>query len=326
MNSQQILIALCWTVLWLGQGAWANEPDAPQQWLQRMPKAVQQMNYKGVFLHDRQGKVGVYAIYHAYQQSIERELLRKMDGVVLEVYREGLQQTCYLPKGAMAQWDHIIPSVPFSQLSVWNSQQIQRAYRLTQIGWGRMADHQAMIIDIQALDHGRYSYRLWLERDTAMLLQQSVLDAQQRVVEQFRFSDIDLSYQPQPQDFLPRHHDGDHWQQRLLVQAPKRTSPLQWSLAWVPAHFQLSNDMPAKPNTQGAEGRVYSDGLASFSVFKVMQPEQPMAQGRSQMGATSVIVKNLHGHQFVAIGDLPLQTVQRIIDHVVMQPDSGETQ
>ncbi len=57
--------------------------------------------------------------------------------------------------------------------------------------------------------------------------------------------------------------------------------------------------------------RAYTDGLASFTVFHEPR-QQPINENSSVRGATVAVHRNLPGAMITVVGEIPLETAERI--------------
>jgi sigma-E factor negative regulatory protein RseB len=64
---------------------------------------------------------------------------------------------------------------------------------------------------------------------------------------------------------------------------------------------------------------VYTDGLASLSIFIEKQSEETL-RGSTSMGAVNAFIHILNSHSVTAIGEVPAITVQQIAESVSYRP------
>jgi sigma-E factor negative regulatory protein RseB len=103
-------------------------------------------------------------------------------------------------------------------------------------------------------------------------------------------------------------------------------SPNQWQAKQLPAGFMLTR-MSKKTGAEGpVHHLVYSDGMASVSVFVENQnsDDETALMGDSSMGAVNAYSVHQHGHHITAIGEVPAATV-RMIGQSVEPVDAVES-
>jgi len=64
---------------------------------------------------------------------------------------------------------------------------------------------------------------------------------------------------------------------------------------------------------------VFTDGLATMSVYIEKALSDKLFEGGSQMGAIHVFGTNVNGFQITAVGEVPAQTVKRVAQSVKEQ-------
>ena len=104
---------------------------------------------------------------------------------------------------------------------------------------------------------------------------------------------------------------------------------VDWTVDWTPPGFVLLKSFYKQPsdNTNGVLSQVYSDGLASFSVFFENIDNLDVEGGRRQLGPTAVVSRKAEqGAKTVmvtVIGEIPLGSAERIA--LSMQTEQEQT-
>jgi sigma-E factor negative regulatory protein RseB len=86
-------------------------------------------------------------------------------------------------------------------------------------------------------------------------------------------------------------------------------------VGWLPAGFAMSDRAtdPAAAGRMPVEHLVYTDGLASVSVFiEHLDAQGERLEGLSRMGAVNAYGTMVAGFQVTAVGEVPGGTVERI--------------
>ena len=97
---------------------------------------------------------------------------------------------------------------------------------------------------------------------------------------------------------------------------------MHWKVERLPGGFQLIEryQHPATGARAIMEHIVFSDGLASVSVFIEKRPEKDAPfEGISRMGAVNAYGRIVNKHQVVVVGELPPAAVQLIGESVTFQ-------
>lgn len=311
MQLSGLLVLLLSTSALAGEGA--------RELLQQMSAASMGLNYRGTFVYLHNGQLEAMQVIHRAGKDGEQERLVALTGEAREVLRDKDKVTCILPKSKAVMVDKSIPRQPFPAALPRDLDALSDNYEFEVMGEDRVSGHPARIVAIRPLDSFRYGYRLWLERDSHLLLKSDLIDADGRAVEQTMFtaleildsvSDAELQPVLQGEDYTWRGHTaaGDPH-----VAAQPDTSV--WSVTALPAGFMRThhNQHVMPSDTAPVEHMVFSDGLATVSVY--IEPRQAGVQGLSgvsSMGAVNALGAQVGEFQVTVVGEVPRATVERI--------------
>lgn len=286
------------------------------QWLSEMRAAIQNASYQGEYLHRRGDQTSAYAIAHTVRDGEPVERLQQLDGAMIEVVRRGNRLVCYYPQGAEDQIDRPVPAAPFSQVGPMALDRIADSYQAQSAGRARVAGREARVVTLSA-DQWRYSHRLWLDVATGLLLQSEILGAEQEVLEQFRYTRLSVGG-PISEAELEPSLAGEATRQQTLFQPAMETPDVRGFVTepgWLPPMFKLTMAERQVSADGWLEKRVYSDGLATFSLFV----EPAMAAGPDslvRMGATTALMGAADDLTVTVIGEIPRATAERLRDSV----------
>jgi len=284
------------------------------QWLNAMRQSVQETNYRGDYIHRRGDQTNAYSIVHRFDQGQAVELLRQLDGDMIEILRDGLRTVCYFPDGSEAAMTHAVPAAPFSQVAELDLQRIGENYQARASGEQRVAGFNARIIELKG-DEWRYSQRFWLETESNLLLQSELISADGQVLEQFRFTRLEIAVTIEDVELTPSLKDAAVLQQ-VAFRSPAdvaNDAGYRSALDWLPAGFSLAHAEARQDSTGIYEQRTFSDGLTSFSVF--IEGLALPATGQStlaKMGATTALMTAVNGYSVTIIGEIPALTAKKI--------------
>lgn len=308
--------------LFLLTSAAARADDEPRDWLQRMARALDTLNYEGTLLHLNGGDPVVLKIVHRSENGVSTERITAMDEVGREIIRRGDEVTCILPDqrsvlvegGPDAPGDASPLRRPFAEGAEFDP----AYYRLAIASGGRLVGRDTRLVTVRPTDSYRYGYQLWLDESTAMPLKVQVTGEDGAVVEQLIFSDINLPSRIPAERVQPsRDLAAFTWHRTPAagkkVAGKNATGP--WQARSLPPGFVLRAERaePMNPGEPPTRQLVYSDGVASVSVF-VAQGVAPAerAAGTSRMGAANVYTTLTDGHLITAVGEVPVRTVESI--------------
>ncbi len=303
-----LLVSLCW----------AQERTA-YEWLQAMQQASKQENYQGVFMFSRGEMSSTVQVVHRYQNGLVEERLRQLDGEMGEIIRHGADVICVFPDNRVVQ----LEKNNFGNRLVEALSDFMPGhefYELETAGAERLIERSAIKLRIAARDKHRYSYALWLDQETALLLKSSILNAEGKELERFQFTQIAFPKQI-PDSALAPMNAGELVEHEWIPPVRKDQDwpeAMQWNASWIPPGFK---GMRKAPNIM-----LYSDGLATYSIFVEAADEERMPDGASMVGATVAYSHSLQSgvHQYgvTVMGEIPAMTAMMIAESIQpeMQP------
>ena len=296
----------------------AGAQDA-REWLARMNRAVEEVNYEGTFVHVYGNKSETMNIVHRNHHGQISERLRSRDGAGREIIREEDVVRVILPEQRMVL---IEPRRDASELvSALPSYcaELEPHYEFTLGAGTRVANRPVHVLAITPSDEYRYGYALYLDRETAMPLKSLLLNEHGEVIEQIVFTQIQIS------DFIPAsalHPEIDTEGFQFLRAEPQaddgdavvEVSP-SWRASMLPPGFRLSaaTQSAIAGSDYPVSHLVYSDCLATVSVF-IEDPNTnaDMGEGFSSVGPMNAYSRKLNGRSATVIGEVPPQVVRSI--------------
>lgn len=304
-----------WLALLLALPGLALAADAAA-WLARVGPALRGLDYQGTLVVVADGRVETLRVFHAVRDGRERERLVALSGPPREVVRDGSRVMCIGTGERPVAYDLDQAGRWSVALAVSEAAGLS-AYRARLAGEGRVAGHAARQVELLAADRWRYGYRLWLEDNTALPLRVDLLDGQGRVIEQVAFTELALGHTPDEADLAP---SAGVPLQRYASLPPVERSEVGWRVPAPPAGYRLR---AARPLPGGGAHLLYSDGLASVSVY--VEPAADALRGglRQQRGAVHARSFWVDGWQVLAIGKVPAATVDHFARTVRPVRDDG---
>jgi len=289
-------------------------------YLQKMTSALQSLNYRGTMVYNSGAKVESMQVFHKSGPSGELERLIHLSGQPREVLRKNDVVTCYMPdiRSVMVGKRSFAPS--FSNQFALNSSSGVSFYTVQLNGEGRVAGKFARRLLISPKDGYRYGYRLWLDKDTSLLLKSELLDARGKTLEQVMFAEVEVVNNiPDAMLNTSINSDSFTWHRGSANNTANDSSSLRWRLVGLPQGFTLSEfghrDLPNSDS--GADHLVVSDGLATVSVYiEIFGVDSQSVIGATQFGALNVYGKILGDHKITVVGEVPELTVKMIADAV----------
>ena len=287
--------------------AQAADPAA-QDLLRRMSASLRSIDYEGSFIYQQDGRTDALRIFHLGGAE-ERERLVSLTGARNEIVRNDRTITCLQVGLAPTQFalrneSGLLPLTP-------NVRELGTDYTVSVAGSDRVAGYAASIVDIAPRDPYRYGYRLWLAQDNQLPLRSAIVDAKRQPLAQFMFVALDIGTKPSEADLAPAE----------AVAAAANAAgdeainePPAWRVD-APAGFRLVRTERVAGSAELAEQLVYSDGVASVSIY--VEPHAPAKKADAAIAESTIVrcALSIHsrdtgGLKVTALGDVPPATVQ----------------
>jgi sigma-E factor negative regulatory protein RseB len=286
-------------------GLWSRDAA---DWLERIGPALEQQDYQGTLVTVSGTSMDTLGVFHAWDDGRERMRLVALTGPRRELIRDDKMVMCIGTGLASTGYDGD-PSGRWNPAGRFADAGKLPNYDAKLSKTGRVAGRDCQVVDLQPKDQWRYGYRLWLDHDTGLPLRIALLGEQGRPLEQMAFTELRTST-PSAADLRPSTTEGLRRVQSLKVN--RVASDPGWRVAPPPAGYQLRGGRRLGDSVQ----LLYSDGLASVSVY--IEPVARNARGERALRRGAVNVHTLlgNGRRIVAIGKVPAATVAWFARHV----------
>lgn len=298
---------------WLAAAA-----EDPLVWLDRMDRAVEQLNYEGTLVHFSGSDTTQLHIVHRFHDGVITERITA-DGARREIIRNNGEVMCILPDQRTVLIEKLDErnrrqSPLRSRLPGARRVSLEHYY-LAFTGTESVAGRETRVIAIRPRDALRYGYRISLDQAAAMPLKTQLIDPDGGVPEQLLFSAIALHESIAESVLRPSVNIATFTVQRAMTEPVEALTgdDARWVAARVPGGFELEVYHVHSGSGFRQHHLVYSDGLATVSMF--IEPAQAGAErsaGLSQMGAASAYTVMREGHLVTAVGEVPAATVEML--------------
>src|ERR1700733_13177744 len=256
--------------------------DDPRDWLQKMNQALATRNYDGTFFHLSEGRVETMRIVHRVRAGRVTERLQSLDGSGREFVRNNDELTCYLPDQHTVLVEPRADNGPFLGSLPQFGADVNEFYRIESLPDTHVLGRAARVIAVNPKDQFRFGYRLWLDEKTAIPLKTQLCDSRGQVMEQIFFARLDMPDSIPDSELTPAvRTEGMRWvrQGPSHDTAPAALSTFRASELPPGFHLTVSGAQTIGEATAPASHLVYSDGLATVSVFVEAQPDAAPAPG-----------------------------------------------
>jgi sigma-E factor negative regulatory protein RseB len=293
------------------------------EWLERISRAGRENPYTGVYVHSTPENSTSSRVTHLVdKQGVEHEKIESLDGPMMEIIRRNDEMYCYQPQEKVVLIDRRTSGRFFPSLVTGNPRKIAENYRVKMGPKDRIADHDCQWIFLEPKDSMRYMQKLCAELGTGLLLRAKTFNDRNQLLEQFVFTQLDLSRSVTKQSLKSKFEQSIGWRRDYSVppSAPQKDVETGWLVSNLPAGFkkvmEMMRSQPGRP--QPLAHLVVSDGLSHVSVF--VEPAQSSGRvnggGASDDSPTTFAVRSVADHQVTVMGDVPFAAVQAIADGV----------
>jgi len=286
--------------------------DDVDVWLGKMTRAMEINNYQGTLIIRQADKVDALFVQHGIDKSGIWESLEFLNGESRKVIRKKDTVKTIFPERELVTISHEIEQNPFHPQLPKNLSNLKQYYNIKLAGQDRIARKDAQILEIKPKDKFRYGFKFWLDMDTGLLLKCDLMDSDNKVVEQLMFSELTV-LNKSPESLSENEYKNF---QSIDLDLGRHAQVVNvWKAGQLPDGFMLtrSSTKPASDSAELVHQMIYSDGIASVSVFVEKQMSaQKALSGVSKMGAVNAFGMSVNGHQVTVIGEVPVDTVRLI--------------
>ena len=320
--NKSMKMMLVWLLVFSSQlmfdsAAMDSSSDDPADWLEMMTDARKSQTYQGTFVLSRGDEMSSMRVLHRFVDGEEQERLIALDGTPREIIRQGDRVICIFPGDQQVQLEQALPTGPFAA-GIKDIAPLQAVYSIKVAGSERLADYEVVKVALMAKDQHRYSYLLWLEKNSGLLLKSVLMGQGGEVLERFQFTSLEIGGHISDEQIIGKA-DGVALSHQAGSGAQKNESlSHHWRLGWLPDGFSPAQYVMKRNSVmpENSKTRVFSDGLAMFSVFVERYQDVGMPEGASQMGATIAYARYVDyddtRYVVTIVGEVPPMTAAKI--------------
>jgi len=286
----------------------------PESLFIEMNKAAGSLNYQGIFVYGHSNKVDTKTIkvVHIRDKGAEFEQYTLLNGENRTITRKNDQVYCPFPGGKGLRLHRLRFSSGDPRETIAT---MKKHYRFEMAKHDRVAGRECNVVSIVPNDNLRYGYKLWIDKQSKMLMRTDVVDSG-KIVEQMMFAELKFINNP-AEIPRPKHRKV---KRRASIQKPGPQKP-KWHMDLPPGFF-LAEQKLVHENHQSLEHMIYTDGIASVSVFLEIQhpklnspPEHnPFIKDAISLGAINAVAipQDQLRRNITVVGEVPALTVQKI--------------
>lgn len=312
--------------LMLGCLSWpALAEESPRQLLDRMVEAAKTRSYQGVVVHGMPSGVEAMRLFHrGGDEGSYRERLVMLTGSARQIVRDADKVHRYHPASGQVVIGPRRGGTGVFKLDPDSLDRLTDHYRLSHGPDGRVAGRDAAAVDLAPRDGQRFHYRVWRDRATHLPLKTVIRSNEGQVLETFMLATVDLDQEPREAQLRLQVPEGV---ERLQREQPGDTAdpPVLEGIA-LPSGFRLGARFQGP---EGGEHLLYSDGLATLSVFIEDGPSE-QADGETELailerGALRACTVRRGGQRVILLGEIPSNAMNRIAESLRSGKTAEET-
>lgn len=297
------------------------DPSSSQalELVNRMSRAARTTNYDGVFIYRHERQTDSMRLIHRGGADGEQERLISLTGRPREVIRNGDTVTCIYPEDHAIMVEKTRPRRYVVQLP-GPAENFSDSYEFALAGEDRVAGRDAWVVGIRPRDVYRYGYQMWIDKESFLPLKTELRSRSGTPIEEVMFTQIEVLPEIPEAQLQPGFAgQGFTWFHAAAAEERGPGSGGKWQVTWMPEGFRISHYERQSLVASGdpVDHLVYTDGMASVSVFVERLREADPQVGPRRIGGISAFGKLEQGHQITAVGEVPPATVQRMANSVV---------
>ncbi|OFC69538.1 MucB/RseB C-terminal domain-containing protein [Alteromonas confluentis] len=304
--------------------ALTEKPQSATDWMLKMSAAVRTLNFEVSFVVSRLNQETVPFLWRhgVLNDGTSVEQLNLQNGPGRELIRFGDVVSIFEPDAPPYSLQSKYINGPIPSELLYDPMSLVKGYDFVSVGRARVAGRPAQQLRVVSRDNTRFSYQLWLDQQSGMLLKMNTLDLQGNVLEQIQVSSFEI-HQQAPEYFAKVNRDSLPAALALHSAANRAQN---WEVDYLPSGMvEVKQDIRRLAVTgQVVEYKLFSDGLVDVSVYV-----QPAADA---IGSDLVLRHELSTFlsltdgkaQVTVIGEIPLQTANAIATSLKLKDDNGD--
>jgi len=321
---QRKLWLICLVLSFVPRVVAAGSAPAPlssaegRKWLERIHAAAHATNYQGVLVFSADGSLSSARVAHFCDRAQSYERVELLDGQLRLSYRHNDLVHTIWPHSRVAVIEQRGPQQASLRQAI--EARAEESYEIREQGIEHVAGREAQVLLLTPRDAQRFAQRIWIDRQSGLMLRADVLGSRLQVLESSAFSEVEIGIKPRPQTVLNPMQRLVGYRQVRPIEVPTQLEAEGWSLKPPVAGFVLTStakrsldpvtaDAVSLPTLQA----VFSDGLTHVSVF--VEPYDLKRHPRAlstQVGATHTLMQSFGDTWLITVmGDVPDSTLKQ---------------
>ncbi|WP_409202830.1 sigma-E factor regulatory protein RseB [Vibrio sp. SS-MA-C1-2] len=289
--------------------------ETPQAVLEKAEVAGKELNYEISYILVKKQGVEPVRYRHAVETGKQLAHLVYLSGPPREAIQRGSEVSYFEPGTEPFTIESSSMTGATPTLLNTNIAEISQHYEFISMGRSREAGSTCRVIRIAPKDGMRYSYIVWIDETSNLVLRADLLARDGEPLEQYRV--VSYAISPKVINILSGLEKVKF---PPAMKAPKvEKSDLNWHVSWVPKGFNsvANNRHRLMGSSRQVESMMFNDGLFSFSVYVAPADNLSMKNKLLREGRRTLQSIEKEGQEVIVVGDLPPMTAQRIANSVI---------
>jgi len=311
-------------VLLLSFNVSAVTPDtkSAKLWLERLSQSLHQLNFTASFVVVKNNQAEPYHWFHGIAGNDEElEILTRLNGSRHDILRIGKVISYIEPEKEPYSVISNDIQGPIPSVFRGDVSQLEESYRFISVGRSRILGRVAQLVRIVAKDKYRFSYWLWLDQETGLPLKIAILTREGKLLEQVQFTHIEVT-EHLSDNLVQLQLQSTELPKVISLSNQQQDKKLSWQVDWLPRGFSVLKSNRHNLNTynrgddRAVEFMLFSDGLVEISVYVNSSQENYRDPEYASDGSTIVFNHISQGIEVGVVGDIPLETAQKIAESI----------
>ena len=297
----------------------AADARSLNDWLMRMHEASKNRSYIGTFVISTGATLSSAKIWRVCEGGEQVERVETLTGTPRSVFRHNGQVVTFIPDHKVARIEKRDSLGLFPELLQSTDNRIADFYNVRQEGVSRVAGLDADVIVMTPNDGLRFGYRVWIERQSGLVVKLQTLDIDGLVLEQAAFSELQLGASIRMDKLVQMmgKTEGYRVEKPSLIRTSAKAEG--WALKKPVAGFTSVScyKRPVSASTgsgvteEASLQWIFSDGLASVSIFvEPLDPRRHVGETTFSMGATRTLSRQVDLYWVTVMGEVPMPTLK----------------
>lgn len=292
-----------------------TQQRTPLQWVEAIQRAAVRVNYSGTIVYQAGGEMRTSRITHLYDGTRSQERVQTLDGKPREYLRLRTENNdevhCLIPESRRVVIEHRALDEPFPGLIGVPAAAILKLYQVEAGGIERVAGVECQVLTFTPRDALRYGYRLCVDRASGLMLKSQTLGEERAVLEQVAFTDVRIGERIDRSRLKPAW-PIDGWSVERSDYRSVDLARAGWKVP-TPDGFRRTREISRRIGTRDAIQVVFSDGLATVSVF--IEPGAAASSTSDDvqlLGPTAAYSRRVGEALVTVVGEVPPAAVQSV--------------